>query len=63
MPDSHPPTTSCSRTYAASDTDSDSARQQRVKGWANVSWQTKKIKGLHENDFIMAPKASKLSGA
>lgn len=23
-------------------------------GWATVSWQTKKIKGLHENDFIMA---------
>ena len=27
-------------------------------GWGNatVSLQTKKIKGLHENDFIMAPK-------
>jgi 4a-hydroxytetrahydrobiopterin dehydratase len=25
-------------------------------GWATVSWQTKKIKGLHENDFIMAAK-------
>ncbi|HEX9181299.1 MAG TPA: 4a-hydroxytetrahydrobiopterin dehydratase [Burkholderiales bacterium] len=23
-------------------------------GWARVSWQTKKIKGLHQNDFIMA---------
>src|ERR1700675_2993832 len=27
-------------------------------GWATVSWQTKKIKGLHENDFIMAAKTS-----
>ena len=25
-------------------------------GYANVSLQTKKIKGLHENDFIMAAK-------
>ena len=32
-------------------------------GWARVSWQTKKIKGLHENDFIMAAKANALSGA
>ena len=32
-------------------------------GWAKVSWQTKKIKGLHENDFIMAVKTSELSGA
>jgi len=32
-------------------------------GWARVSWQTKKIKGLHENDFIMAAKANRLSGA
>jgi len=32
-------------------------------GFAKVSWQTKKIKGLHENDFIMATKTSKLSGA
>jgi 4a-hydroxytetrahydrobiopterin dehydratase len=32
-------------------------------GWAKVSWQTKKIKGLHENDFIMAAKTSALSGA
>ena len=31
-------------------------------GWARVSWQTKKIKGLHENDFIMAAKTSDLSG-
>ena len=31
-------------------------------GWAKVSWQTKKIKGLHENDFIMAAKTSRLSG-
>ena len=29
-------------------------------GWAKVSWQTKKIKGLHENDFIMAAKTSEL---
>ncbi len=32
-------------------------------GWATVSWQTKKIKGLHENDFIMAAKTSKLFSA
>ena len=32
-------------------------------GFAKVSWQTKKIKGLHENDFIMAAKTGKLSGA
>jgi 4a-hydroxytetrahydrobiopterin dehydratase len=32
-------------------------------GWATVSWQTRKIKGLHENDFIMAAKTSELSGA
>ena len=32
-------------------------------GWANVSWQTKKIKGLHENDFIMAAKTNELGGA
>ena len=31
-------------------------------GWAKVSWQTKKIKGLHENDFIMAAKTGRLSG-
>jgi 4a-hydroxytetrahydrobiopterin dehydratase len=30
-------------------------------GWAKVSWQTKKIKGLHENDFIMAAKTNQLS--
>lgn len=29
-------------------------------GWAKVSWQTKKIKGLHENDFIMAAKTDQL---
>ncbi len=29
-------------------------------GYATVSWQTKKIKGLHENDFIMAAKSNKL---
>lgn len=29
-------------------------------GWARVSWQTKKIKGLHENDFIMAAKTDQL---
>jgi 4a-hydroxytetrahydrobiopterin dehydratase len=27
-------------------------------GWAKISWQTKKIKGLHENDFIMAAKTN-----
>jgi 4a-hydroxytetrahydrobiopterin dehydratase len=32
-------------------------------GWARVSWQTKKIKGLHENDFIMAAKTNHLYGA
>jgi 4a-hydroxytetrahydrobiopterin dehydratase len=32
-------------------------------GWAKISWQTKKIKGLHENDFIMAAKTSALYGA
>ena len=31
-------------------------------GWARVSWQTKKIKGLHENDFIMAAKTNELHG-
>lgn len=32
-------------------------------GWASVSWQTKKIGGLHENDFIMAAKTEQvLSG-
>jgi 4a-hydroxytetrahydrobiopterin dehydratase len=29
-------------------------------GFATVSWQTKKIKGLHENDFIMAAKVDRL---
>ena len=34
-------------------------------GWgsAKISWQTKKIKGLHENDFIMAAKTNELSDA
>ncbi len=34
-------------------------------GWgrAKVSWHTKKINGLHENDFIMAAKTDQLSGA
>ena len=32
-------------------------------GWAKVSWQTKKIKGLHENDFIMAAKTDRLLAA
>jgi 4a-hydroxytetrahydrobiopterin dehydratase len=32
-------------------------------GWATVSWQTKKIRGLHENDFIMAAKTNELAGA
>ena len=29
-------------------------------GWAKLSWQTKKIRGLHENDFIMAAKSNEL---
>jgi len=32
-------------------------------GWVKVRWQTKKIKGLHENDFIMAAKSNELAGA
>lgn len=32
-------------------------------GYANVSLQTKKIKGLHENDFIMAAKIDQLFAA
>ena len=32
-------------------------------GYVTVSLQTKKIKGLHENDFIMAAKFDGLSGA
>ena len=34
-------------------------------GWgsATISLQTKKIKGLHENDFIMASKIDRLGGA
>ena len=31
-------------------------------GYATVSLQTKKIKGLHENDFIMAGKIDRLGG-
>jgi 4a-hydroxytetrahydrobiopterin dehydratase len=31
-------------------------------GYANVSLQTKKIKGLQENDFIMAAKIDRLAG-
>jgi len=31
-------------------------------GYAAVSLQTKKIKGLHENDFIMASKIDRLFG-
>ena len=33
-------------------------------GWgrATVSWRTKKIGGLHENDFIMAAKTNRLAG-
>jgi 4a-hydroxytetrahydrobiopterin dehydratase len=31
-------------------------------GYATVSLQTKKIKGLHENDFIMATKLDRLAG-
>jgi len=30
-------------------------------GYATVSLQTKKIKGLHENDFIMASKIDRMS--
>ena len=30
-------------------------------GYAVVSFQTKKIKGLHENDFIMAAKTDRLA--
>lgn len=32
-------------------------------GWAKISWQTKKIGGLHENDFIMAAKTDELFAA
>lgn len=32
-------------------------------GYATVSLRTKKIKGLHENDFIMAAKIDRLSGS
>ena len=31
-------------------------------GYATVSLQTKKIKGLHENDFIMAAKIDQIAG-
>ena len=33
-------------------------------GWgkAHVTWFTHKIKGLHENDFIMAAKTNQLAG-
>lgn len=31
-------------------------------GYATVSLQTKKIKGLHENDFIMAVKIDRIAG-
>ncbi len=31
-------------------------------GRAKVSWYTKKIGGLHENDFIMAAKTNRLAG-
>jgi 4a-hydroxytetrahydrobiopterin dehydratase len=31
-------------------------------GYATVSLRTKKIKGLHENDFIMAVKLNRLAG-
>ena len=30
-------------------------------GYATVSLQTKKIKGLHENDFIMAAKLDRIA--
>jgi 4a-hydroxytetrahydrobiopterin dehydratase len=32
-------------------------------GYATVSLRTKKIKGLHENDFIMAAKIDRCAGA
>jgi 4a-hydroxytetrahydrobiopterin dehydratase len=32
-------------------------------GYATISLRTKKIKGLHENDFIMAFKIDRLGGA
>jgi 4a-hydroxytetrahydrobiopterin dehydratase len=32
-------------------------------GYATVSLRTKKIKGLHENDFIMAAKIDRLASA
>lgn len=32
-------------------------------GYATVSLRTKKIKGLHENDFIMAAKINEMAGA
>ncbi len=32
-------------------------------GYVTVSLQTKKIKGLHENDFIMAAKLDRLAAA
>ena len=32
-------------------------------GYVTVSLRTKKIKGLHENDFIMAAKFDRLGGA
>jgi 4a-hydroxytetrahydrobiopterin dehydratase len=32
-------------------------------GYATVSLQTKKIKGLHENDFIMAVKINEMASA
>jgi 4a-hydroxytetrahydrobiopterin dehydratase len=31
-------------------------------GYCNVEFQTHKIKGLHENDFIMAAKVNELAG-
>ena len=31
-------------------------------GYATVSLQTKKIKGLHENDFIIATKLDRIAG-
>ena len=31
-------------------------------GYATISLQTKKIKGLHENDFIMAAKLDRIAG-
>jgi pterin-4a-carbinolamine dehydratase len=35
---------------------------RRAHGTATLSPQTRKIKGLHENDFILAAKIDRLAG-